>query len=214
MSSWSRGVRWLWVASVASVAAIGFTWSGCVLPDASHKGTGDGNGTPGNACSAPDDCANVVCDCVVNSGDFPQPVNTRHCTNELCETPDEACPSSCAAFGLSWTHTFTILPNTTGSTNNGTPDAGPTTGNPGDCGSLLVDNACGSCERQQCCSVAAQCSGSTCASLVSCVVQCIQGGSDQATCESTCTDNFPDGRADYDAFDQCARSQCASTCGG
>jgi hypothetical protein len=52
----------------------------------------------GPTCKTPDDCPYWYCEC--SSG---PPVNTRHCTNGVCEDAATACPDSCAAFGETWT---------------------------------------------------------------------------------------------------------------
>lgn len=63
-------------------------------------GSGFGGGAHGDAyprCDVADDCPNWFCNCKVGP-----PVNTRHCTNHVCEDAAQACPASCAAFSTCW----------------------------------------------------------------------------------------------------------------
>lgn len=66
---------------------------GVVTADAGS--TNNGNGYP--TCDVGDDCPTWFCECAEGP-----PVNTRHCTNDVCEDAPQACPRACANFGTCW----------------------------------------------------------------------------------------------------------------
>jgi hypothetical protein len=51
-----------------------------------------------------------------------------------------------------------------------------------------------------------------CACDVDCsaIAACVEQNCSDATCESNCVDQYPDGKSKYTAFDSCNQSNCAA----
>jgi hypothetical protein len=60
-----------------------------------NKDAGGNAGAP--ICEDAEDCPYWYCDCREGP-----PVNTRHCSNHVCEDAIAACPSSCSSFNSCW----------------------------------------------------------------------------------------------------------------
>lgn len=55
----------------------------------------------GDQCASASDCANIACICDDGSA-LGTPVNTSNCSDQSCDSPAQACPTSCESFGFPW----------------------------------------------------------------------------------------------------------------
>lgn len=161
-------------------------------PPAEQQGTGKPSDATQVTCARAEDCGYWYCRCEDGAV-----VNSALCVNGYCMNAQSACPRACTYFNHgAWTGEAGGGPNTMMQT----------------CGGLGSDKvACDTCMKQECCSEAAACGGSSsCFPYWDCWIAC----DGDPSCEATCRDTYPSGVGPFEGLRGCLLDNCSSQCAG